>query len=199
MFKESGLLNLKYINVYLVGKFMYNVYHEKDPDVFEGFFVYKEHNTRTPFNLHVPPNDSNLCQTGIRYQGVIVWNPILNAKLNIDCSEESFKEMLKKSIQLKLIKEWSYFIVYAWFPLGSWSIIHAITVSLNCKGSASLTYTDMWKISVAPCTSCTSALVILIYETIVYQIRGPKIPKGFLAPFCHLVLYYADSIKWTWT
>ena len=40
MFKESGLLNLKYIIVYLVGEFMYNVYHEKFPDRFEGFFVY---------------------------------------------------------------------------------------------------------------------------------------------------------------
>ena len=95
MFTESELLNLKDINVYLVGKFMYNVYHEKVPDVFEGFFVYNyqvhEHNTRTLNNLHVPPNASNLCQTGIRYQGVIIWNQILNAKLNVDCSEESLK------------------------------------------------------------------------------------------------------------
>ena len=93
MFNESGLLNLKDINVYLVGKFMYNVYHEKIPDVFEGFFVYNyqvhEHNTRTSINLHVPPNASNLCRTGIRYQGVIIWNQMLNAKSNIDCSEES--------------------------------------------------------------------------------------------------------------
>ena len=78
---------------------MYNVYHEKVPDVFEGFFVYSyqvhEHNTRTSINLHVPPNASNLCRTGIRYQGVIIWNQILNAKLNIDCSEESLKKMLK--------------------------------------------------------------------------------------------------------
>ena len=95
VFKESGLLNLKDINVYLVGKFMYNVYQEKVPDVFEGFFVYNyqvhEHNTRTSFNLHVSPNDSNLCQTGIRYLGVIIWNQILNAEINLDCSEESSK------------------------------------------------------------------------------------------------------------
>ena len=51
MFKESGLLNLKDIKVYLVGKFMYNVYHEKVLGVFKGSFVYNyqvhEHNTRT--------------------------------------------------------------------------------------------------------------------------------------------------------
>ena len=33
-------MGTKYINVYLVGKFMYNVYHEKFADLFEGFFVY---------------------------------------------------------------------------------------------------------------------------------------------------------------
>ena len=63
-------MNLKDINVYLVGKSMYDVYHENVPGAFEGFFVYNyqvhEHNTRTLFNLHVPPNDPNLCQTGIR-------------------------------------------------------------------------------------------------------------------------------------
>ena len=103
MFKESGLLNLKDINVSLVGKFMYNVYHEKAPDVFEGFLVYNyqvhEHNTRTSFNLHVPPNDSNLCQTGIRYQGVIIWNQVLT-KLNIDSSEESLKKCLRRAFSL---------------------------------------------------------------------------------------------------
>ena len=58
MFKESGLLNLKGINVYLAGKFMYNVYHEKF--LFEGFFVnsyqFHEHNTRKSISLHVPSN-----------------------------------------------------------------------------------------------------------------------------------------------
>ena len=58
MFKKCGLLNLKDINVYLAGNFMYNVYHENVPAVFEGFLVYKyqihEHNNRTSINLHVP-------------------------------------------------------------------------------------------------------------------------------------------------
>ena len=33
------MLNLKNINVFLVGKFMYAVYHGMVPPLFEGFFV----------------------------------------------------------------------------------------------------------------------------------------------------------------
>ena len=88
----------------LLEKSMYNVYHEKVPDVFEGFFVYNnqvhEHNTRTSINLHVPPNASNVCRTGIWYQGVIIWNQSLNAKLYIDFSEESFKKCLRYAFRL---------------------------------------------------------------------------------------------------
>ena len=76
MRKKSGLFNLKDINAYLVGKCMYDAYHEEVPNVFKGFFVCNyqvhEHNTGTSINLHVPPNDSNSCQTGNKYQGVII-------------------------------------------------------------------------------------------------------------------------------
>ena len=27
---------------------------------------------------------------------------------------------------------------------------------------------------------------------------GPINPQGFLAPFCHLIVYNTDTIKWTW-
>ena len=55
-----------------------NVFHENVPDVFEGIFVYNyqvhEHSTRISINLHVLLNAPNLCQTGIRYEGVIIWS-----------------------------------------------------------------------------------------------------------------------------
>ena len=183
---------------------MYNVYHEKVPDVFEGFFVYSyqvhEHNTRTAINLHVPPNASNLCRTGIRYQGVIIWNQILNAKSNIDSSEESFK-MLKKCIQIKLIQWWNYSMFCAWIHLRSWSIKHAITASLNHIGSISFTYTGNRYVKnkcstlhfLHPRTGYSYIRYICVPDT------GPINPHGFLAPFCHLILYYTDTIIWTWT
>ena len=84
------MLNLKNINIFLVGKFMYNVYHGMVPPLFEGFFVKNndihEHNTRISNHLNVPPVHSDLSKSSIRYQGVIVWNKTLKADINLDAS-----------------------------------------------------------------------------------------------------------------
>ena len=111
MFNESGLLNLRDINVYHVGKSMYTVFHEKVIDALQGFVVHnyqiRGHNTRTWYNLDMSLNFSNWCQTGISYHGVIIWSQIINAKFNIDCSED-LPKVLKKYIQLTFI-QWHYF------------------------------------------------------------------------------------------
>ena len=54
-------------------------------------------------HLHVPLTGTNLSKTSIRYQGVIIWNKILSVNINPDCSEQSFKVMLKKCINQQLI------------------------------------------------------------------------------------------------
>ena len=70
LYKQHGMLNLKNINIFLVGKFMYNVYHGMVPPLFEGFFVKNndihEHNTRISNHLNVPPVHSNLSKSSIR-------------------------------------------------------------------------------------------------------------------------------------
>ena len=100
-------MKLDYINTYLVGKFMYKVYHKIIPAIFDDFFKYNyhihDHYTRTANHLHVPITGTNLSKTGIRYQGVIIWNKILNVNINPDSSEQSFKVMLKKCINQQLI------------------------------------------------------------------------------------------------
>ena len=109
--------------------------------------------------------------------------------------------MLKKCIQIKLIQCWNYFMFYAWIHLRSWSIIHAITVSLNHKGSASFTYTGYRYVKnrccilhfLHPRTGYTYIRYICVPDT------GPINPHGFLAPFCHLIVYHTDTIIWTWT
>ena len=86
---------------------MYNVYHGMVPSLFVGFFVKNndihEHNPRISNHLNVPPVHSNISKSSIRYQGVIVWNKILKADINLDASELSFKIMLKRGIQQEVI------------------------------------------------------------------------------------------------
>ena len=100
LYRKNCMLNLNKINTYLVGKFMYNVYHGIVPDIFEGMFVYNNmihyHDTRISGHLYPPTISSNLSQNSIRYHGVIIWNKILTAAINPDSSEVSFKIMLKK-------------------------------------------------------------------------------------------------------
>ena len=51
-------MNLDFINTYLVGKFMYKVYHKDVPTIFDDFFMHNyhlhDHYTRTANHLHVP-------------------------------------------------------------------------------------------------------------------------------------------------
>ena len=95
------------MNTYVTGMFIYKIYNQDVPRVFDGFFTYNYevhgHNTRISDHFHVPLIKSNMSAFGIKYHGVIVWNKILNAKLNPDSSELSFKVMLKKCILQKLV------------------------------------------------------------------------------------------------
>ena len=107
LYKSNGLLNLHGINSCLIGKFMFNVYHRKVPHIFEGFFTQNheihDHNTRIASHFHIPCCSTNLSQTSIRFQGAIMWNKILKSDINPDCSEASFKQMLKKCVLQNII------------------------------------------------------------------------------------------------
>ena len=99
MYRYNEIMNFDCINTYLTGRFMYKIYHKEVPDISDDLFMYNYHihdyYTRVSSHLHVPLASTNLSKTGIRYQGVIVWNKILTADINPDCSELSFKVMLK--------------------------------------------------------------------------------------------------------
>ena len=86
IYRCNGIMNLDFINTYLVGKFMYKVYHKDVPTIFDDFFMRNyhlhDHYIRTANHLHVPFASTNLSKTGIRYQGVIVWNKILCTNIN---------------------------------------------------------------------------------------------------------------------
>ena len=63
MYNEFRILNLYEINLYLVGKFMFKVFHEDVPNVFDNFFTddysIHEHNARSSQHLHIPLCVSN--------------------------------------------------------------------------------------------------------------------------------------------
>ena len=107
LYKKLGFLNISEMNTYITGMFMYKIYNQDVPCVFDGFFTYNyevhDHDTRISNHLHVPHIKSNLSAFGIKYYGVIVWNKIIYAKLNPDSSKLSFKMMLKKCILQKLV------------------------------------------------------------------------------------------------
>ena len=69
--------------------FMYEIYNQDGPHVFNDFCMYNhevhvhDRDTRSSDYYHVPHIKSNLSAVGIKYHGVISWNKILNAKLNI--------------------------------------------------------------------------------------------------------------------
>ena len=108
VYRYNVFMNLDCINTYLTGRFIYKIYHKEVPDIFDDLFVYNDYIhdycARLSSHLHVPLASTNLSKTGIRYQGVIVWNKILTADISPDCSELSFKVMLKKCINQKLIQ-----------------------------------------------------------------------------------------------
>ena len=100
------MLNLNKINTYLVGKFMYDVYHGIVTDIFEGMFVHNNmihyHDTRISCHLHPPTVSSNLSQDITRYHGVIIWNKILTSAINPDSSEVSFIKRSKRESNRRL-------------------------------------------------------------------------------------------------
>ena len=98
MYRYNDIMNLDCINTYLTGRFMYKIYHKEVPGMFDDLFMYNYHihdyYTRVSNHLNVPLASTNPSETGIHYQVVIVWNKILTADINPDCSELSLKVML---------------------------------------------------------------------------------------------------------
>ena len=86
---------------------MYRWYKCRVPVLFRGMFQYVKdilkYGTRQSDHLYAPTVKSNLGQCTIHYQGPIIWNDILTAKINPDTSEVVFAKTLKRSIKIGLI------------------------------------------------------------------------------------------------
>ena len=76
------------MNAFITEMCMYKIYNQDIAHVFGGFFTYNHEvhylDTRISNHLYVNYNSSAF---NIKYQGVIIWNKILNAKPDHGSSE----------------------------------------------------------------------------------------------------------------
>ena len=106
LFAKSGLLKLCDINKYAYGKFMYRWYHHKTPKIFENSFKYPCHDlgTRQISHLYKPKVRTDYAKNRFVYRAPLIWNSILDAKININVSEIVFSKSVKQCLRVGLIK-----------------------------------------------------------------------------------------------
>ena len=82
LFSKLGILNIDNLYTYRVFIFMYKVYKGECPNCIFMMFntnrQYHEHGTRQSNKYHIPLFRTNFSQRLIRYQGVIVWNSMID-------------------------------------------------------------------------------------------------------------------------
>ena len=100
-FEQLKILSVQQINVFVVGRFMFKVFHKVTPQTFDSMFIRNRsiyrYVTRQHLGFHLPKVTSNLTKMSMRYRGAIVWNTIQRNVIH-ECSLESFKKNLKKFI-----------------------------------------------------------------------------------------------------
>ena len=99
-FKELKFLNVRQINTYLIGQFMYKHYNSDLPSIFDSYFArtcdVHSHDTRQYANFYeLPKVRTDYCQHSFRFRGSSIWNSIMKNKVNPDGHICSFKKQLK--------------------------------------------------------------------------------------------------------
>ena len=85
---------------------MYRWYHRKTPNTFENSFKYHlhDHGTRQNSHLYKPKVRTDYAKNRYLYRGPLIWNSILDAKININVSELVFSKSVKQCLKVGLIK-----------------------------------------------------------------------------------------------
>ena len=87
---------------------MYRWYHGKTPQIFENSFKYHHtihaHGTRLVNHLYRPKVRTEYGKKRFLYRGPLIWNAILDAKINIEVSEAVFSKSIKQCLKVGLIK-----------------------------------------------------------------------------------------------
>ena len=102
LYKELDIMRFENINKNLIVNFMYRYICGLVPDTFSSFFIRNKdihsHNTRTADHFHIPIVKTDICKTGIKYRGAVIWNILIKDGINVDVSEAVFKKFLRKLV-----------------------------------------------------------------------------------------------------
>ena len=112
MLNRLRILKLKGINQYLIARFIFRYYVGGVPDLFTGFFTtcdeihffMRRHN-----HFHIPSVKTDLAKSGIRYQGTVTWNLLLEHAIDPILSEAIFVKLVK-NITVWHIPRHKYFL-----------------------------------------------------------------------------------------
>ena len=108
LFVKTGLLKLCDINKYAFGKFMFRWYHGKTPQLFETSFKFLHSNhtygTRQNKHLQKPKVRTEYGKNRFLFRGPLIWNCILDAKVNVEVSESVYSKSVKQCLKVGLIK-----------------------------------------------------------------------------------------------
>ena len=102
LFKKLKILTIFQINVYVIAKFMFNVYHGNSLDIFSTMFSVNSnihsYATRQCNHFHLPLPKKELRKTSVCYRGALIWNNIMTHDIQTDASETVFCKSLRHFI-----------------------------------------------------------------------------------------------------
>ena len=102
LFKKLNLLSIFQINVYAIGKFMYQVFHCETLPIFISMFRINAsvhgYSTRQANHFHLPKPKKELRKSSLCYRGAVIWNSIMSCEIRTHVSKPVFCNDLKKYI-----------------------------------------------------------------------------------------------------
>ena len=101
LYGELGIFRLIDINKYLIGRFMFCFCNNQIHALFDSFlahsYEFHAYNTRSAQYFHIPPVKTNLCKTGIRCRGALIWNEIIKKIFILILHKTYLTNFLRKS------------------------------------------------------------------------------------------------------
>lgn len=100
LFYSTKILDVFKVYKYCLLIFMFKYNHNMLPQVFNNMFAKNvdvhHHYTRQQNQLHIPEVKNTISHKAVHFQGVLLWNNLINEMVDIyDCSLSAFKHKLK--------------------------------------------------------------------------------------------------------